>query len=106
MKKVLFILLILSCSLYVLANSYSEKELEPRCLTSYFSNIEKLIKADSTRQQKSVCHVCCTFSVTSSDGTQTITTSACAGWLLTSCETAAERACERARIAAISAAFE
>jgi hypothetical protein len=105
MKKVLFILLTLSCSLYVFAGTYPEKELEPRFSLDSYSTIDKMTKADSTRQQKPVCHACCKYSVTSADGTQTITTSACGGWLLTSCETAAERACERARIAAIYAAF-
>ncbi|MBK8087047.1 MAG: hypothetical protein IPK31_03285 [Chitinophagaceae bacterium] len=106
MKKVVFILLALYCSLNVLASDELKKEDERKFSLKDFSIMGKLIKADSIfRQQKLICNVCCTFTATSMDGQQTVSQTACAGWIFTSCETAGARACERARIAAVYAVF-
>jgi hypothetical protein len=69
-------------------------------------SVEKIVSSSSPiNEEKSnkipenfKCHVCCTVTVWNADGESSQVT-ACAGWLLTSCETAAERACNRAAAA-------
>lgn len=50
----------------------------------------------SKENPKPLCSVCCTYMVTDANG-NVFNATACAGWFLTSCETAAIRACEKAR---------
>lgn len=50
------------------------------------------------------CHICCWITTYNPLTGANPTVHACAGWLLTSCETAAERACARAEILAETAA--
>jgi hypothetical protein len=70
------------------------------------SNAQAVIKARTAtaaetldltpRNTVPVCHICCTYAVTDADG-NVFNATACAGWFLTSCDAAAEKACERAR---------
>ena len=49
----------------------------------------------SSHAKKHYCRICCTVTMTNSDG-ESADATRCAGWLLTSCETAAEKACDKA----------
>lgn len=51
-------------------------------------------------KMKPFCRVSCTFTTTTADG-RTFSYTATAGGLFTSCETAGEKACEKARLAAV-----
>lgn len=55
--------------------------------------------------QKPLCRICCTVSVADPFGGM-VGITACAGWLLTSCETAGERACEKAMSNALEALLD
>ncbi len=107
MKKVLILALTFFFTLTVSANikpvatiSMSFFKLSE---TKHLISLKKL--NNSSDSKSPACRVCCTFTVTSSDGEHSISREACAGGLFTSCETAGNTACTRARLAAAAAAY-
>lgn len=120
MKKIIFALFALCCSLYAIAldNSSVKDNLETvrsskispkissvstKALLTGKGNKVNIVKGNkkySLNKKNPVCRVSCTFTVVTHDG-QSLSYTATAGWFLMGCETAGERACEKARLAAI-----
>lgn len=95
MKKVLSIIFFLG----IFSNSFagiSSIEIEKNCTSRNPSGLStSKLESSSAATTNTVCHICCTISVPDGFG-GLIGVMACAGWLFTSCETAGERACEKA----------
>lgn len=91
MKQALLLLLVLGITFPSLSNSKSST----RVKSSSIKNTIKVKLRSTKPAKKSACHICCTISSYNPANGQYIGMTACAGWLLTSCETARERACEK-----------
>jgi hypothetical protein len=95
MKKLIVILLVCIGGSAIAANG-TYKPVKKK------SGATKAVKAKlrKAKAPKPFCRVCCEVTVMNESGTMGATVESCAGWLLTSCETAATRACAKAEAAA------
>lgn len=96
MKRLILFVFLLSCG-SVFASNTLKKSINKE---EYKSHLYKQKRyKQKLKIKKPLCHICCSVTVFNGNGMGS-TVTACAGWLLTSCETAAERACHRAEVAA------
>ena len=106
MKALFYITILFAISLNTLAGDTFNSNTDSKKVFMRFFQIEKKHNDSMIDLGKQVCTVCCTFSATSSDGLQTVTTKVCSGGLFTSCETAGEQACLKARLSVLKAVYE
>jgi hypothetical protein len=105
MTKVLFTIVILSCTVNAFANDESFKKVNLQNSFNTLSPVSVYTKTAFARSEKQpLCRACCTISATNANGTQSVTGSACAR--NSDCDVAASSACTAARINALKAAYQ
>jgi hypothetical protein len=98
MKQFIVILLLCTGGSIMAANGVSKPIRGKATANNGQKAIVKAIKK-ATPAKKPFCRVCCTVTVFNGTG-MAASVESCAGWLLTSCETAATKACDKAEAAA------
>lgn len=96
MKKLILLVFLFAFGTSFASNTVRKIESKKTKKTFVYTHDKKSKKS---KLKKPLCRICCSVTVFNGTGMGS-TVTVCAGWLLTSCETAAERACDRAEAAA------